>query len=217
MEPPVRFELTTSAILRRRSVRWSYRGSVPGAGLEPACADFKDRPGCQQPTPEWSRLPVPTRVSCLTGAGSQPCATAGTGASEGGRFRFTDQRESPCSRRCWVSSAGVGPALSATSTLRLLPNWATRTWSRHPVPTRAIRRTRTEPQPCGAARAGESGFEPELNGPEPIVLPGLHHSPLSAGGEIRTPKRPGLSRPGVPSSHHTRRVRRQGVDPRSPR
>jgi hypothetical protein len=29
------------------------------------------------PPPEWSRLPVPTRVSCLTGAGSQPCATAG--------------------------------------------------------------------------------------------------------------------------------------------
>src|SRR5215831_876240 len=77
MEPPVRFELTTSALPRRRSVHWSYRGNVPGAGLEPACADFKDRPGCQQPTPEWSRLPVPTRVSCRTGAGSQPCATAG--------------------------------------------------------------------------------------------------------------------------------------------
>src|SRR5215471_13991385 len=77
MEPPVRFELTTSALPRRRSVHWSYRGNVPGAGLEPACADFKDRPGCQQPTPEWSRLPVPTRVSCLTRAGPQPCATAG--------------------------------------------------------------------------------------------------------------------------------------------
>ena len=73
----MRFELTTSALPRRRSVHWSYRGSVPGAGLEPACADFKDRPGCQQPTPEWSRLPVPTRVSRLTGAGPQPCATAG--------------------------------------------------------------------------------------------------------------------------------------------
>lgn len=72
----MRFELTTSALPRRRSVHWSYRGDVPGARLEPACADFKDRPGCQQPTPEWSRLPVPTRASCLTGAGSQPCATA---------------------------------------------------------------------------------------------------------------------------------------------
>ena len=28
---------------------------------------------------------------------------------------------------------------------------ATRTWSRHPVPTRAIRRTKAEPQPCAAA------------------------------------------------------------------
>jgi hypothetical protein len=29
---------------------------------------------------------------CLTGAGSQPCATAGTGASDGGPFRFTEHR-----------------------------------------------------------------------------------------------------------------------------
>jgi hypothetical protein len=28
---------------------------------------------------------------------------------------------------------------------------ATCTWSRHPVPTRAIRRTKAEPQPCAAA------------------------------------------------------------------
>ena len=30
-------------------------------------------------------------------------------------------------------------------------DWATRTWSRHPVPIRAIRRTKAEPQPCAAA------------------------------------------------------------------
>jgi hypothetical protein len=30
-------------------------------------------------------------------------------------------------------------------------DWATRTWSRHPAPTRAIRRTKAEPQPCAAA------------------------------------------------------------------
>ena len=164
----MRFELTTSALPRRRSVLWSYRGDVPGAGLEPACADFKDRPGCQQPTLEWSRLPVPTRVSCLTGAGSQPCATAGTGASGDGRFRFTDQQGSPCLRRCWVSSAGVGPALSATSTLRLLPNWATRTWSRHPVPIRAIRRTKAEPQPCAAAQLPGQGSNLHCWGQGPV-------------------------------------------------
>jgi hypothetical protein len=55
------------------------------------------------------------------GRGHSRVRRRGTGASDGGRFRFTDQRESPCLRRCWVSSAGVGPALSATSTLRLLP------------------------------------------------------------------------------------------------
>ena len=95
---------------------------VPGAGLEPACADFKDRPGCQRPTSEWSRLPVPTRVSCLTGAGSQPCATAGHRRKRWRSFPLHGPPGSPCLRRCWVSSAGVGPALSAISTLRLLPN-----------------------------------------------------------------------------------------------
>jgi hypothetical protein len=39
-------------------------------------ADFKDRPGCQQPTPEWSRHPVPTRAIRRTNAEPQPCAAA---------------------------------------------------------------------------------------------------------------------------------------------
>lgn len=72
---PVRFELTTSALPRRRSVHWSYRGNVPRAGLESACADFKDRPGCQH-LPEWSRLLVPTRAIRRTKAEPQPCAAA---------------------------------------------------------------------------------------------------------------------------------------------
>ena len=58
----------------------------------------------------------------LQGQGHSRVRRQGTGASDGGRFRFTDQQGSPCLRRCWVSSAGVGPALSATSTLRFLPN-----------------------------------------------------------------------------------------------
>jgi hypothetical protein len=171
MEPPVRFELTTSALPRRRSVHWSYRGDVPRAGLEPACADFKDRPGSQQPTPEWSRLPVPTRVSCLTGAGSQPCATAGHRRKRWRSFPL----HGPTGVSVLTPVLGVlgGSRTRTVSdlTLRLLPTWATRTWSRHPVPTRAIRRTRAEPQPCAAASAGESRFELELNGSGPIVLP----------------------------------------------
>lgn len=70
---------------------------APGAGVEPAIGRVKaGSPTADGALPEWSRLPVPTRVSCLTGAGSQPCATArhrrGTGASDGGRFRFTEHR-----------------------------------------------------------------------------------------------------------------------------
>jgi hypothetical protein len=38
---------------------------------------------------------------------------------------------------------GSRPGLSAS--------WSTSTWSRHPVPTRIIRRTKAEPQPCAAA------------------------------------------------------------------
>src|SRR5499427_7345761 len=122
VEPPVRFELTTSALPRRRSVRWSYRGSVPRAGLEPACADFKDRPGCLQPTPEWSRLPVPTRVSCLTGAGSQPCATAWHRRERWRSLPLHGPRGGfPCLRRCWVSSVRFERTLPSASCWCLLP------------------------------------------------------------------------------------------------
>ena len=38
---------------------------------------FQGPAGMPATNQDWSRLPVPTRVSCLTGAGSQPCATAG--------------------------------------------------------------------------------------------------------------------------------------------
>jgi hypothetical protein len=43
---------------------------------QPACAYVKERPGCQQPTPGWSRLPVPTRAIRRTKAEPQPCAAA---------------------------------------------------------------------------------------------------------------------------------------------
>jgi hypothetical protein len=45
-----------------------------------------------------------------------------------------------------------------------LPDSATSAWSRHPVPTRAVRRTKAEPQPCAAA-----------------WLPGLDSNPAGAG------------------------------------
>ena len=114
---------------------------------------FQGPAGMQQPTPEWSRLPVPTRVSCLTGAGSQPCATAGHRRK---RWRSLPLH-GPLRAQVLRAYAGAGcprcdsnahcPAPHAGASCR----WATRTWSRHPVPTRAIRRTKAEPQPCAAA------------------------------------------------------------------
>ena len=181
----MRFELTTSALPRRCSVRWSYRGDVPRAGLEPACADFKDRPGCpathpgMEPSPgaDPGLLPYRGRVTavCDGKAPAQAMAVVSASRTNGSLRAYAG---AGCPRR------EPDPHCSAPSTLRLLPNWATRTPSRHPVPTRAIRRTKAEPQPCAAAWAGESRFELELNGSEPIVLPGYTIPQLSARGGI---------------------------------
>jgi hypothetical protein len=85
----VRFELTTSALPRRRSVRWSYRGDVPRAGLEPACADFKDRPGCpathpgMEPSPgaDPGLLPYRGRVTAVCDGKAPAQAVAVVSAS----------------------------------------------------------------------------------------------------------------------------------------
>jgi hypothetical protein len=108
------------------------------------------------------RLPYRGKVTAV-------CDGRATDASDGSRFRFTDPTGS------LGAYAGAGcPRCDSNAHCRRRASCrrATRTWSRHPVPTRAIRRTKAEPQPCAAAWAGESGFEPELNGSEPIVLPG---------------------------------------------
>ena len=59
------------------------------------------------------------------------------------------RRESDC--RFLVCSAGVEPATDGSSSRPLYLSWSTSTWSRHPVPTRAVRCTKAEPQPCAAA------------------------------------------------------------------
>ena len=53
--------------------------------------------------------------------------------------------------RFLVCSAGVEPATDDSSSRPLYQSWSTSTWSRRPVPTRAIRSTKAEPQPCAAA------------------------------------------------------------------
>ena len=51
-------------------------GIVCQAGFEPATSRPSTWRLCRWATSTWSRHPVPTRVSRLTGAGPQPCAAA---------------------------------------------------------------------------------------------------------------------------------------------
>jgi hypothetical protein len=49
------------------------------------------------------------------------CDGGGTGASDGGRFRFTDHTGSPCLRRCRVSPVRIERTLPSASRWCLLP------------------------------------------------------------------------------------------------
>jgi hypothetical protein len=53
----------------------------------------------------------------------------------------------------------------------LSASWSTSTWSRYPVPTRVVRGTKAEPQPCASAELGNQGSNLDSSGPEPDVLP----------------------------------------------
>jgi hypothetical protein len=168
MEPPPRFELGPSAIPRRRSDRWSYEGMsrVPGAGLEPACACFKGRPGCRQPTPEW---PEP-----LPGLEPDTCRLQG-GCSGLVSYRGVKN----------VRSAGLEPAATWPSTMPVYLFAARAQESRHPVPTRAVRRTKAKPQPCAAAWLGNQGSNLDSLASEASVLPDytIPHRVRGAGFE----------------------------------
>ena len=118
MEPPVRFELTTSALPRRRSVHWSYRGNVLGAGLQPAGTDFKDRPRMpathpgMEPSPgaDPGLLPYRGRVTAVCDGGAPAQAMAVASASR-------TNRRSPCLRRV----LGVLGAIRTHTAQRLMP------------------------------------------------------------------------------------------------
>lgn len=66
-----------------------------------------------------------------------------------------------------VRSAGLEPANSWPSTMPVYQLAARARESRHPVPTRAIRRTKAEPQPCAAATLPfmDSNHDSRLQGP----------------------------------------------------
>ena len=65
-----------------------------------------------------------------------------------------------------VRSEGFEPSLAGPSNLCLC-RWATCARSRHPVPTRVIRLTGAEPQPCAAAKLAILASNQEAPGSEP--------------------------------------------------
>jgi hypothetical protein len=76
--------------------------------------------------------------------------------------------------------------------------WATRTWSRHPVPTRVTRLTRARPQPCAAAKLAILASNQETPGPGPGGSAIFPQWPSGAEGASRTRKPRGLSSRGIP-------------------
>ena len=79
--------------LTEAALHWSYRGDVPGAGPEPCVRRFQGPAGMPSNPP---RNGAATRCRpgppALQGQGHSRVRRQGTGASHGGRFRFTDQR-----------------------------------------------------------------------------------------------------------------------------
>jgi hypothetical protein len=139
-------------------------GCVPGAGFEPACARFKGRPGCRQPTPgreppfgadlnrpPYRSGPQPCAAAKLPpGAGLEPCISAEDPSRPcvpGG----------PCARPGLNRDAPRG-ALAPRASASAFPPRAHE--SRDPVPTRIIRRTKAEPQAVRGGMATLPGFEP---------------------------------------------------------
>jgi hypothetical protein len=70
--------------------------------------------------------------------------------------------------------------------------------SRHPVPTRAIRRTKAEPQPCAAAKLGNQGSNLDSSGPEPDVLPDYTIPHRVRGAGLEPAHQRGLSSLALP-------------------
>ena len=91
--------------------------------------------------------------------------------------------------------------------------WATRTWSRHPVPTRVTRLTTAGPQPCAAAnyrgwdRTSVAKVQ-SLDG-----MPTTHPVPVREGAS-RTRKATRFEFARYSSSLHSRMVRHLGLEPR---
>jgi hypothetical protein len=156
--------------------------------------------GCRYPIPIESRPPESNRTARLTGAGSRPRATA-----ECPRWDSDPHCPAPhAGASCQLGYEDPEPPPGADP--GLLPYGSRAAAVRGGV-------------------AGESGFEPELNGPEPIVLPGytIPHGCERRDSDPHGPYGPPGLEPGVatvtplpPGRPNTPCVRRERLE-RSPR
>jgi hypothetical protein len=167
------------------TVTWSLLGeSNSDYGLtETACS----------PLP-LSRHELGAQVSSLEALGSRPSGSANspTAHQEPPTGIEPAARQVQAGRSTRELKGNRSPGAIRTRTADLL--WiatltpgSTTTWSRHPVPTRISRLTRARSQPCVTASAsaakrlaaelGNQGSNLDSSGPEPDVLPELHHSP----------------------------------------
>jgi hypothetical protein len=120
---------------------------------------------------------LPTEEACLPlplGRHCEPFPGAGPGGwpLQGAGARWREGRACP---RCDSN------AHFRRTQRRASCHWATRTPSRHPVPTRAFRCTRAEPQPCAAAWLGNLDSNQDKRVRLPVQSRAccqLHHSPL---------------------------------------
>lgn len=142
MEPPAGLEPAPSPVPGARSGRWSYEGIAGRAGVEPASLILIQSQAATADMATGHRCWSPLQVSNLPPAPDKGAALPDELSGRAWCARPDSDRQPPGSR----------PGASAS--------WATGTWSRRPVPTRAARCTKAGPQPCAAARASGAGLEP---------------------------------------------------------
>lgn len=140
------FEPATSSLARKCSDLLSYNRTEPLPGADPGGTPIPRASGRRSEghrSGSWTR----TSVRLLQGQAGMPSTTPE------------------------VRSAGLEPASTWSSTMSVYLFAARAQESRHPVPTRVIRRTKAEPQPCAAAKLGNQGSNLNSLAPEASVLP----------------------------------------------
>jgi hypothetical protein len=129
------------------------KGIAGRTGLEPVSLIRVQSPAAPADRATGHREPFPS-----ADLGGPPLQEAGGRRSKGHCVR-------PPGLEPGLPSRELAPRASASAYS------ATSAWSRHPVPTRIIRRTKTEPQAVRGGKAAPRGFEPRFAASEAAVLP----------------------------------------------